>query len=56
MWLGPLYLPLVGIPILYRDFYRKQYRRRHKKEWRSYYRGFPEQWADHLGGVRYRHE
>lgn len=47
LYLGPLYLFVVGIPsvirnILYRFFNFKK----------DYYAGFPEKWADELGGVK----
>ena len=46
-WLGPLYLLIVGLPSLMRNIYN---RIKHKGSvW--YYGGFPEKWADRLGGV-----
>ena len=45
--LGWLYLPVVGLPSLVRNIYA---RLRHKDE-KRYYGGFPENWADRLGGV-----
>ena len=51
--LGPLYLVIVGVPSLIRNLWD---RAKHK-EWpyaakvRWYYSGFPENWADKLGGV-----
>jgi|BioPla2DNA2_1021312.scaffolds.fasta_scaffold22651_2 hypothetical protein len=45
LWLGWLYLPLVGLPSLIRSiFWRKS-----KRESRYYYERFPEHWADALG-------
>ena len=45
--LGWLYLPVVGLPSLVRNIYA---RIRHK-DGKWYYSGFPENWADRLGGV-----
>jgi len=50
--LGPLYLLIVGIPSLSRVFYRWLYRKFMGRNWQKYYFGFPENWADGLGGVR----
>ena len=45
LWLGWLYLPLVGLPSLIRSIlWRKS-----KRESRHYYERFPEHWADALG-------
>ena len=49
--LGPLYLFLVGIPSMSRVIYRWGYYRIKGKSWEKYYFGFPENWADILGGV-----
>ena len=49
--LGPLYLPVVGIPSVSRVMYAHRYYRKHGREWTGYYRGFPENWADKLGNV-----
>ena len=58
--LGPLYLPLVGLPsflragwsiVLCRVFGRSSVEVR---KW--YYGGYPEKWADELGGVVRRYE
>jgi len=49
--LGPLYLPVVGIPSVARVFYARRFYHKYGKEWRGYYRGFPENWADTLGRV-----
>jgi hypothetical protein len=46
--LGWLYLPLVGLPSILRNIYNRIF---HKgSAW--YYGGYPENWADKLGGVR----
>lgn len=50
--LGPLYLFLIGIPSLSRVIYRWGYYRITGKNWKKYYYGYPENWADILGGVR----
>jgi hypothetical protein len=49
--LGPLYLFVVGIPSLSRVFYSRWYRKKYGKSWENYFNGFPENWADKLGGV-----
>ena len=49
--LGPLYLLVVGIPSLSRVFYRWWYRKKYHQRWGNYYNGFPEDWADSLGGI-----
>lgn len=49
--LGPFYLPVVGIPSLSRVFYRKWYRTMYGHSWKNYFNGFPEDWADRLGGI-----
>jgi hypothetical protein len=49
--LGPLYLLLVGIPSASRAIYGKWYRKRYGQNWDFYFDGFPEYWADRLGGV-----
>jgi len=51
MLLGPLYLILVGIPSIIRVGYSKYYRWHYNREWKDYFRGYPENWADKLGGV-----
>lgn len=55
MLLGPLYLLIVGIPSLSRNLYDRYHYMKHKRSWKNYYSGFPENWADKLGGVRFRH-
>lgn len=49
--LGPLYLPIVGIPSTMRALYAAAQHVFTKKPWDGYYEGFPESWADRLGGV-----
>jgi hypothetical protein len=50
--LGPLYLPVVGLPSTARAAYALAYREVTGRKWGGYYAGFPERWADELGGVR----
>ena len=50
--LGPLYLPLIGIPSVMRALYAIWYRRHHGHGWHGFYDGFPESWADRLAGVK----
>lgn len=49
--LGPLYLPVVGLPSVLRVAYAIGYRHLHGERWPRYYDGFPERQADELGGV-----
>lgn len=49
--LGPLYLVIIGIPSLCRVIYSRWYYRKNHKKWENYFNGFPENWADKLGGV-----
>jgi len=49
--LGPLYLLVVGIPSVMRVLYSKWYYRKYGRSWTRYFDGFPENWADRLGGV-----
>jgi hypothetical protein len=49
--LGPLYLPIVGLPSSARAVYAVVHRELTGHKWRGYYDGFPERWADRLGGV-----
>lgn len=49
--LGPLYLPIVGVPSTARAIYAFAYREVTGRKWTRYYDGFPERWADRLGGV-----
>jgi hypothetical protein len=48
---GPLYLPIVGVPSISRAIYALVYREITGQEWTRYYDGYPEKWADRLGGV-----
>jgi hypothetical protein len=50
-WLGPLYLPLVGVPSTMRVIYAIAYRELTGNKWAGYSRGYPESWADRLGGI-----
>ena len=49
--LGPTYLIVVGIPSITRVIYRKWYRKIFSQDWKNYFNGFPENWADRLGGI-----
>lgn len=49
--LGPLYLPLVGIPSTLRVAYAIAHLRMRGRRWAHYYDGYPERWADVLGAV-----
>lgn len=49
--LGPLYLPVVGVPSTLRVIYLIAYRKIKGRRWQGYFDGFPENWADRLGGV-----
>ena len=49
--LGPLYLPLVGLPSSARVVYAVLYRKLTGRRWDDYFRGYPEDWADRLAGV-----
>lgn len=48
---GPLYLVLIGLPSAARAVYARLYFAAHKRPWNGYYRGYPEDWADRLGGI-----
>lgn len=50
-WLGPLYLPVVGVPSVLRNVYSVGYHLVTRRRWQGYFDGFPEDWADRLGGV-----
>ncbi|MBI3202675.1 MAG: hypothetical protein HYZ29_14140 [Myxococcales bacterium] len=50
--LGPLYLPVVGVPSSLRALYAAAQWVITRRPWAGYYRGFPESWADRLGGAR----
>jgi hypothetical protein len=49
--LGPLYLPLVGLPSTARVLYAIAHHTLRGKRWDGYYRGWPERSADVLGGA-----
>lgn len=49
--LGPLYLPLVGVPSSCRVAYAIAYRTVTGRRWDGYFRGYPEDWADRLANV-----
>ena len=49
--LGPFYLFVIGIPSVSRVLFRKWYSWKFGQNWKNYYNGFPENWADQLGGV-----
>jgi hypothetical protein len=49
--LGWLYLPLIGLPSISRAAYALVYRETTGHQWTRYYDGYPEKWADRLGGV-----
>ena len=49
--LGPLYLPLVGVPSVLRVLYAVVFREVTGTRWEGYFDGYPEDWADRLGGV-----
>jgi len=49
--LGPFYLIVVGVPSLMRVAYSRWYYKKRGKKWKNYFNGFPENWADKLGGV-----
>jgi hypothetical protein len=49
--LGPLYLPIVGVPSTLRVGFAIAHKLVRGRRWGGYYDGFPERWADALGGV-----
>lgn len=49
--LGPLYLPIVGVPSVARVAYAIAHRKITGRRWGGYYDGWPEKQADALGGV-----
>jgi hypothetical protein len=49
--LGPLYLSTVGVASELRVVYAFAHRHLRGRRWAGYYDGFPERWADRLGGV-----
>lgn len=52
--LGPLYLLVVGVPSSLRALYAVAQWTVTRRPWEGYYDGFPESWADRLGGVKRR--
>jgi hypothetical protein len=50
-FLGPFYLLVVGVPSEMRVLYAIGHRFVTGRRWAGYYDGFPENWADRLGGV-----
>lgn len=54
LYLGPLYLLIVGLPSATRNVWdrvmHKSWNSKQRDYW--YYGGFPEKWADKLGGVK----
>ena len=54
--LGWLYLPVVGLPSISRAAYALLFREMTGRQWTRYYEGYPENWADRLGGVIRRRE
>lgn len=54
LYLGPLYLLAVGLPSLARNIWDRAFHKgwgyAKRKDW--YYSGYPENWADRLGGVK----
>jgi hypothetical protein len=49
--LGPFYLPVVGVPSTLRVMYAVAQWVVTRRPWDGYYDGFPESWADRLGGI-----
>lgn len=49
-YLGLLYLLLVGIPSVTRNILNRINNKKFNSKW--YYSGYPEKWADKLGGVK----
>jgi hypothetical protein len=47
--LGPFYIPLIGIPSVFRNLYGRLHFRIKKAGWTGYHQGFPEKWANILG-------
>lgn len=48
---GWLYLPVIGMPSISRAAYALAFREVTGRQWTRYYEGYPEKWADRLGGV-----
>ncbi|MDR0569107.1 MAG: hypothetical protein LBG87_07880 [Spirochaetaceae bacterium] len=53
LYLGPLYLPIVGIPSICWNLWDRRFHKRWtpQERVRWYYGRFPENWADRLGGA-----
>lgn len=49
--LGVEGLPIIGLPSISRAGYALLYREITGRTWTGYYEGYPEKWADRLGGV-----
>lgn len=54
LYLGPLYLLAVGLPSLARNLWDRAFHKGwdYTKLMNWYYSGYPENWADRLGGVK----
>ena len=50
-WLGPSYLPIVGLTSSARVIYSVLYRELTGRRWSGYFDSFPESWADRLGRI-----
>jgi hypothetical protein len=48
---GPIYLIIIGVPSVIRAIYACLFYCLKRESWNNYYLGFPENWADRLGGV-----
>jgi hypothetical protein len=44
-------LPVVGLPSISRAAYALVFHEMTGQQWTRYYEGYPENWADRLGGV-----
>lgn len=53
VYLGPLYLIVIGIPSIIRNVYDRFIHKNKSYSYREkwYYTGYPENWADKLGGI-----
>jgi hypothetical protein len=49
MMLGPMYLPLAGVPSILRSLYSNYHFRKTRQRWKGYFQGYPERWANRLG-------
>ncbi|HHU88279.1 MAG: hypothetical protein ACOXZ2_04580 [Sphaerochaetaceae bacterium] len=47
---GPLYLLVIGLPSFSRACYALLFNKIKKERWGKYYAGYPERWAEKLGG------